>query len=196
MALKTDGSTLVWGYNSYFQIGDGTTNNSTTSKTIIEGNKNFVEKPAIPEPIKIIAAKPNSSSVLINGIKVDFESYNIEGYNYFKLRDLAASLNGSEKNFEVTWDQGKNAVLMTSNLPYTMVGGELSAANDDKEKDAVPNTAALYLDDSKLSITAYNIKGYNYFKLRDIASLIDFSVDWSQESQTISIDTSNGYTTP
>jgi len=193
IAIKNDGSILTWGYNSFGQIGDGTYANKTMP-LIITGLKS-VEEIEKEEP-KIFVAKPNSSTILIDGKEINFESYNIYGFNYFKLRDIAMVLKNSEKSFEVTWDQTKNAVIMTSNLLYTKVGGELSAANDNKEKDAVQNTAELYLNDSKLSIIAYNINGYNYFKLRDIASVIDFGVDWSQESQTISIDTSQAYIAP
>ena len=39
----------------------------------------------------------------------------------------------------------------------------------------------------------YNIGGHNYFKLRDIAALVDFGVEWDQTSSTIQIDTTHGY---
>jgi len=50
-----------------------------------------------------ITVNPTTSKVLVNGKIVEFEAYNINGYNYFKLRDLAQAVNNTEKNFEVTW---------------------------------------------------------------------------------------------
>lgn len=35
-----------------------------------------------------VTAKPTTSSVTINNQDVAFMAYNIEGYNYFKLRDI------------------------------------------------------------------------------------------------------------
>lgn len=47
--------------------------------------------------------------------------------DYFKLRDLGAVLNGTEKQFGISWDGGKNSVTLTAGAPYTPVGGELEA---------------------------------------------------------------------
>ena len=44
------------------------------------------------------------------GEKKAFDAYNIEGSNYFKLRDLAYVLNGTDKQFEVGWDAAANAI--------------------------------------------------------------------------------------
>jgi len=46
------------------------------------------------------------STVLINGTAIYFEAHNIDGNNYFKLRDLAKAILGTGKQFEVTWDGG------------------------------------------------------------------------------------------
>ena len=75
------------------------------------------------------AATATSSKVLVNGRAVAFEAYNIDGCNYFKLRDLAMALAGSEKQFDVGWDGTGNAVTLTSGKAYTPVGGELSAGS-------------------------------------------------------------------
>ena len=36
--------------------------------------------------------------------------YNINGNNYFKLRDLAMALNYSERTFAIAWDSASNAI--------------------------------------------------------------------------------------
>ncbi len=38
------------------------------------------------------------ASVLVNGKSVAFEAYNIDGSNFFKLRDIAMALSGSAKH--------------------------------------------------------------------------------------------------
>ena len=39
----------------------------------------------------------------------------------------------------------------------------------------------------------YNIGGNNYFKLRDLAELLNFQVLWDNSSRTIRIDTTKSY---
>ena len=44
---------------------------------------------------KTYTALPTGQTVTMNGVKVDFAAYNINGNNCFKLRDLAAAINGT-----------------------------------------------------------------------------------------------------
>jgi len=150
------------------------------------------EKPSEIPVTENINATPTASTVLVNGKAVEFEAYNINGYNYFKLRDLAQAVNNTEKNFEVTWDGAKNAINLISNKSYTPIGGEL-AKGDGKTKVATPTASKIYKDGEEISLTAYNINGYNYFKLRDIAKIFDIGVTWDGATNTIGIDTSIGY---
>lgn len=141
---------------------------------------------------KIITANPTTSKIIVNGKEVAFEAYNINGNNYFKLRDFAQAVNKTEKNFEVEWDGKNNAIILTSKTPYTPVGGELSKG-DGKAKVAVPTTSKIYKDGKEIKLTSYNINGNNYFKLRDMAKAFDIGVFWDGATNTIVIDTSQGY---
>lgn len=51
----------------------------------------------------------------------------------------------------------------------------------------------MYLDGTQIQLIAYNIEGSNYFKLRDIASLINFNVTWDGTMNTVGIDTGSEY---
>ena len=138
-------------------------------------------------------ATPTSSTVLVNGKNVAFDAYNIGGNNFFKLRDLAYTLNGTAKQFEVGYDNATRAITLTSGKAYTPVGGEMEGKGAGS-KSATPTTSKIYMDGKEVQFTAYNIGGNNYFKLRDIGEAFDFGVDWDQAAQTIRIDTSKGYT--
>ena len=52
-------------------------------------------------------AKPSSDKVSVNGKLVSPQVYNIDGYNYFKLRDVAQVMNGTPATFQVGWDAGQ-----------------------------------------------------------------------------------------
>ena len=139
-----------------------------------------------------VLALPIASSVLVNNIQVDFDAYKINDNNYFKLRDVAFALNGTEKEFEVGWDSGADAIALTSNEPYTPAGGELSKG-DSGNREAAPTSSKIYLDGKEIKLTAYKINGNNYFKLRDLGRHINFGVDWDEARNIISVSTDKSY---
>lgn len=148
-----------------------------------------VDEPELPASV---SALPTSSKVFVNGNEVSFEAYNIDGNNYFKLRDLAMAVSGTEKQFEVEWDNEKNAINLVSGKPYTVAGGEMSAG-DGIEKTGNLNTAKIYKDGEEVELTAYNINNNNYFKLRDIAQAFNIGITWDNLTMTIGIDTAIDY---
>jgi len=143
--------------------------------------------------LKKVTALASSHKVIINGQVQPFDAYNINGSNYFKLRDIAAKLSGSQTQFNVTWDPIFEAINLEKMSPYTFVGGELVTGNV-ASRQATMTTATLMLDRELTFAAAYNIAGNNYYKLRDLGRLIDFSVGWNPATKTISIDTSGSYT--
>lgn len=145
-------------------------------------------KPNEPE----ITVSRTNSTVLIDGKNTAFQSYNINGYNYFKLRDIAMALNGTDKNFEVGWDAEKGAIGITKGKAYTVVGGEM-AISSSNNTNAVKSNAILYVDGVKTNLDAYTIDGNTYFQLRDIGKFIDFGVLWDSTHNAIKIDTFVGY---
>ena len=149
--------------------------------------------PAAPAAPTGLTVNPNSSTVLVNGKNVAFDAYTIEGSNYFKLRDLAYVLNGTEKQFEVGWDNASKTITLTSGQSYTAAGGEMSAKGTGAQSASV-SASKLLIDGKEVALTAYTINGNNYFKLRDIGQAFDFGIGWDNATKTITIDTSAGYT--
>jgi len=139
------------------------------------------------------AAVPTSSKVVVNGSIIPFDAYNINGSNYFKLRDLAYAVNGSAKQFGVAYDSSQNSILLISNSSYTAVGGELASGNG-LTTSAELTTSPIYKDGAQVSLGAYNINGNNYFKLRDLAKAFDIGVSWNAANNTVEIITANSYT--
>lgn len=149
----------------------------------------------VPDATQTLKATPTASKVLVNNVPVTFEAYTINGNNYFKLRDIAKVLSGTDKQFDITWDANYLFITLLSGKAYTEVGGELKAG-DGKEKTAVISPARVYKDkgNTALAVTTYTINGNNYFKLRDIAQALDFGVTWDAATKTVGIDTKTGYT--
>ena len=138
------------------------------------------------------AASPTASTVSVDGTVIAFEAYNIGGSNYFKLRDLALTLSGTEKQFEVGYDNENKVITLTSGDPYTAVGGEMAKGTAGK-KSASPSTSMMFFDDKMLGLEAYNIGGNNFFKLRDLMMVLDVYVGYDNATKAITLDTSKGY---
>lgn len=147
----------------------------------------------VVENEEVITAAPTDSTVLVDGENASFEAYNIADNNYFKLRDIAQILSGTEAQFEVTWDGEKQAINMMTGEAYTAVGGEL-ATGDGTAKEYVANTSTIYLNGEEVSLTAYTINDNNYFKLRDLGEAIGFNVSWDNDTRTIVIASDEAYT--
>lgn len=137
-------------------------------------------------------AVPTISTVLVNGNNIKFDSYNINGNNYFKLRDLAYVLNTTEKQFSIGYNEVLNTVSLTSRQPYIAVGGEMEIGDGDNVQTE-PTSSTILKNGEVVQLQAYLIDDSNYFKLRDIGELLDFSVEWNGEENSISIDTSKSY---
>ncbi|MDR3295427.1 MAG: copper amine oxidase N-terminal domain-containing protein [Clostridiales Family XIII bacterium] len=144
-------------------------------------------------PLPVLAAEvitPATAKVFVNGASKSFDAYNIDGYNYFKLRDIAFVLTGTAKQFEVAWDESANTVSLQSGKAYTAVGGELSAG---EEAVPAPSASKLVVNGIPLSFTVYHANGNNYFKLRDLAKTLNFGVEWDEPANAVSIRTDAGY---
>lgn len=139
-----------------------------------------------------LLAYSTKTTILVNGVVLDFEAYNINDNNYFKLRDIAQAISGTKKQFEVGWNAASGAVSLTSGKPYTTIGGEMNGG-DGKDKTATKGSSNIVKDGEAISLTAYLINGNNYFKLRDLGQSFDFEVAWDANNDIIIIDTSKPY---
>lgn len=84
-----------------------------------------------------------------------------------------------------------NPVICASSIS---VHGRMPLQKPARQQTAKLSTAKVYLTGAAADLTAYNISDNNYFKLRDLGRQLNFGVDWDGNTQSISIDTSNGYT--
>ena len=134
-----------------------------------------------------VPASPTASKVTVDGQSKAFEAYNINDNNYFKLRDIAYVLNGTDASFSVGWDGAANSIALEKGEAYAPTGSEMKVSGTKDIKDAVASNSSILIDGVKAALKAYNINGNNYFKLRDLGNALGFNVGWDNASQTISI---------
>lgn len=134
-----------------------------------------------------VTATPTNTTFMLHNAEVSLPAYLIDGNNYVKLRDVAALL---VNRFDVRWEDGK--AKLYNQQTYVSVGGELApmAAG---AKTATVSTTDFVWGNTGAAVTglsAYLIDGNNYIKLRDIAKLFDFDVDWRDGKAWIEPDVS------
>lgn len=172
--------------NAIITIDDNYVEETTTEEP--------VEETPVEEPERMVA-RYTSSSVWVDGKEVAFEAYNINDNNYFKLRDIAKVVSGTQKQFNVLWNGEQKKIVLEKNAAYQEVGGEL-VAGDGTDKTGIKCASEILDNDGNIieSLSAYTINNNNYFKLRDLGAWFDFDVTWDGENKRIIVDTTKSYT--
>lgn len=117
-----------------------------------------------------------------------FSTYNINDYNYFKLRTLANYMNHTEKKFDVRYDESKDAIFISTGKNYSDYNGLEILKKIYGDKEAYETRQKIFVDDKEIKIDGYNIDGNNYFKLRDLAAVLDFMVDYDNKNNCVIIN--------
>lgn len=194
IAVKKDGTVWTWGSNDLGELGNGGVGNAKYEGNILKLVSQTVPvqlaglRVATP-PAKNETADPTNDKLAVNGVTQTPTVYKIGGSNYFKIRDVAAVLNGTEKQFAVGYSGGK--VTVTSGQPYEATGKELAGAPD-SAGEASPSNDAIVIDGVETGLTVYKIGGSNYFKLRDLGEALNFYVGW-EAGRGVFIETDRPY---
>lgn len=121
-----------------------------------------------------------AAPVKINGTPWQVSGYVVNNANYYKIRDIAMILSNTDKRFNVDWNAEAGAMSIATGADYAVTGDEL---NGDiiEAVNIEENTSPIYVDGQSTELTSYNIDGSNYFKIRDLADIAGFDVDWDGE---------------
>jgi len=177
-------------YDNAYSLAHGLAVVRKGDKRILLRNEEY-ENAAVPaKPAETLiagTAYQSFQSVLVDGRAVEFQCYalkdaNGNDTNYVKLRDVASVLNGTDVQFEVSWDGAVN--IITGEL-YTPNGSEMGTpfSGDRSYENA---TAETRINGETAGLAAILLKddagnGYTYYKLRDLGEALRFKVDWSAE---------------
>lgn len=139
--------------------------------------------------MRTLTAQPTAQSLTVDGKAISgAEIYAVNGNNYFKLRDVAALLNGTDVQFSVDYDAATDTIIIETGKAYTPNGSEL-ASGTDKSSTIQKSSQSLKIDGKTINMsaamTAYAIGGNNYFKLRDLGTALKFTVDYDAATNTI-----------
>ena len=128
----------------------------------------------------------SNNALAIDRVRHEVSAYNVDGNNYFRLRDLATLLEQADAHFDMTYDEDTRTIGVKTHTAYS---GAPSLMQLETTDIAVPNTMAITVDGSFVMPASYNINGFTYYKLRDLGVLLDFGVEWDASSRTIALNT-------
>ncbi len=131
----------------------------------------------------------SSQALRVNGVPVRCDAYNIDGSNYYKLRDLAVLFSGTGSRFSVSYDGEKQAVMILRGEDYTPMGGELAPAAEQPEEMWRSVQPVLVDGVEHPELSAWNIDGSNYFRLRDLEEALGFFLYYDPDARTIFLRT-------
>ena len=140
------------------------------------------------EEVKTVNAVKSSQKVSVDGKTVEIDAYNIEGSNYFKLRDVAVILSGTDKEFDVGFDKKENLITIEPGKAYSKVSEGVSEIAKEKAEGVEKANYILY-ESNKIYLVTALIDSSNYVKIRDIAAIIGFETTYNAEAREIQINT-------
>ena len=133
---------------------------------------------------KTVDAVKNTKKVTLDGEEVMVGAYDVEGYNYLKLRDIAAILNGKKCQFSVGYDEPTKLISVELAKAYEKVEGDLAEIKDEKAK-AIVSVKKILVNGEEKEVKTALINEYNYMQLRDLASLVGLGVKYDQVNKVI-----------
>ncbi len=132
------------------------------------------------------AVQLSSQKLSVDGAEQAAEVYNIDGFNFFMLRDMAALLNGTKAQFSVGYDEETRTVVIVTGEGYDAAQPDDPAAGTDKSDTAVRSGQRIQVDGAEIDdMTVYNIGGNNFFKLQELGEKLGFGVAYDAETRTM-----------
>lgn len=133
---------------------------------------------------KTVDAVKNTKKVTLDGEEVMVGAYDVEGYNYLKLRDVAAILNGKKCQFDVGYDKPTKLISIELAKAYEKLEGDLAEIKDEKAK-AIIRVIKILVNGEEKEVKTALINENNYMQLRDLGSLVGLGVGYDKVNKVI-----------
>jgi hypothetical protein len=134
-----------------------------------------------------ISAVRSPQKIYVDGQFVDLLAFSINDNNYVRLRDV-----GKAVDFSVFYDASQNSVRIDRNARYAGGFNETLPTPPDNPEAAVSDNP-IYVRGNLVKMTAYNIAGNNYVKLRDVGQAINLGMAYDPTVDAVYIDRQTAY---
>lgn len=146
-----------------------------------------------------------NTKTAVDSLMVNDKSFNIDGqaisypdgdkYShrvFFKLRDVANALNGTNKQFDIVWDSTKQTINLIPQKAYKAVGTE-NIKMEYREMTASRYNKSILVNGKATNWVVYTVGGDTYVRLHDLAKMLDCYIGGNKETAGIFMDTSKSY---
>lgn len=179
---------------TYTNTSDMLKTSASTTINAVAGITDMAAEQAIAlgvEPVKTATTKTipvnvTQQSVYLDNKPLNIAAYNIEGANYFRLRDLAQILQGTEAQFSIESRSGDYTIEVQTGATYTPRGDELGPLRS-MVSSMQPSNWKLAVNGKAVAVSAYTIEGSNFYKLRDIGHALGFFVRYDEATHSVHI---------
>ncbi len=137
-----------------------------------------------------VTVYPSLEQVQVDGEEKDLKIYTIKGENFFKLRDVAALLNGTDAQFSVEYLPDVMTVSLEKGESYDTIPGDLEKPEEDK-KDALHHPQLLVVDGEEAGVDSYQIENANYYRMYDLGELLNFGVAYNEADHILMISSTD-----
>lgn len=137
---------------------------------------------------KKIEATPTMTDILLNDELYTAGVYNIEGNNYFQLRDVAQILSEGSSKFDIGWDQKSKMIQIIPKKKYSFD----YASYDDAKYESYNisyNETKLLKNDKIFTMKAYIIDNATYFQLRELSAVLGIEVGYDAKENKVTVKT-------
>jgi hypothetical protein len=101
-------------------------------------------------------------------------------------------LGGTSKQFSLSYDSETKVIDINLGGSYIPLGDELKDILTEPIT-AIASTNQIRINGQTINIASYNVGGYNYLRLRDIAILLGFNVKFDNATRIIDLKLSESY---
>ncbi len=131
------------------------------------------------------ATTPSDRGIYINDTKVEISGVKYQGFNYFRLRDIAYAIKDTPSKFEVGYNKDIKSVVINSKTEYTGDKIQPEKLGENLKTVEIP----IEINKTLSHIEVVNVDGYNYFRLRDLAVIVGFEIKYNPENKKVEIIT-------
>lgn len=187
-AITTNGDLYCWGYNNFGQVGN---NKGGTPDTILAEGE--IQKTPVKVLSKVATVMTNSKvtgAVTENG---DLYCWGNNGYGQVGKGER------SVEKFQTTPIKVLSEIRGSNGMTTETAVETVPTVVTTPATTATPTASKVMLDGKSVSFDAYNINENNYFKLRDLAYVLNtstkqFSITWDGVNNSIVLNSGQPYT--
>jgi hypothetical protein len=133
-----------------------------------------------------VKAKNVQIGLYLDGESIWCDKFLISGDYYCRLNDLAGYFSGTTSQFNVTWNNKKKAINITTGKEYTSsIQQDFIFYIKNKNYNAKTLSKKVYVNGKLKNIKGYSIDGSDYFKIKDLSKIIPFDMEMSSDKKEI-----------